>query len=120
VADAGVPRLVSGRPLAAATATARAGAAANATFPGRERAPAAGKARLRGSAVVFNNDLRHPAVLAQELASLDVLSGGRLDVALGAGWNKAEYDQIGLAFDRTAVRQARLADAIAVLKGAFG
>jgi len=80
---------------------------------------AAATERLRVSAFVLNNDLRHPAVLAQELASLDVLSGGRLDVAIGAGWNKPEYDQIGLAFDRTPVRQARLIEAVAVLKGAF-
>jgi probable F420-dependent oxidoreductase len=76
--------------------------------------------RLRVSAFVLNNDLRHPAVLAQELASLDVLSGGRLDIAIGAGWNRAEYEAIGVSFDPTPVRQARLAEAIAVLKGSFG
>ena len=76
--------------------------------------------RLRISAFVLNNDLRHPAVLAQDLASLDVLSGGRLDVAIGAGWNKPEYEAIGVSFDPTPVRQARLAEAIAVLKGCFG
>jgi len=76
--------------------------------------------RLRVSAFVLNNDLRHPAVLAQELASLDVLSGGRLDIAIGAGWNRAEYEAIGLSFDPTPIRQARLAEAIAVLKGCFG
>jgi probable F420-dependent oxidoreductase len=76
--------------------------------------------RLRVSAFVLNNDLRHPAVLAQDLASIDVLSGGRLDVAIGAGWNRAEYRAIGLRFDRTPIRQARLAEAIAVLKGCFG
>ncbi len=81
---------------------------------------AAATERLRIAAFVFNNDLRHPAVLAQDLASLDVLSGGRLDVAIGAGWNKPEYDAIGLPFDATPVRQARLIEAIAVLKGAFG
>ncbi|MDT4941175.1 MAG: hypothetical protein QOJ34_1264 [Pseudonocardiales bacterium] len=74
---------------------------------------------LRVAAFVFNNDLRHPAVLAQDLASIDVLSGGRLDVAIGAGWNKPEYDAIGLPFDRTPVRQARLAESITVLKGLF-
>ena len=47
---------------------------------------AAATTRLRIGSFVFNNDLRHPAVLAQDLASLDVLSGGRLDVAIGAGW----------------------------------
>jgi probable F420-dependent oxidoreductase len=71
------------------------------------------------SAFVLNNDLRHPAVLAQDLASIDVLSDGRLDIAIGAGWNKPEYDAIGLPFDRTPVRQARLAESIAVLKGLF-
>lgn len=76
--------------------------------------------RLRISAFVLNNDLRHPAVLAQDLASLDVLSGGRLDVAIGAGWNRPEYEAIGIPFDPTPVRQARLAEAVAVLKGCFG
>jgi probable F420-dependent oxidoreductase len=76
--------------------------------------------RLRVSGFVLNNDLRHPAVLAQELASIDVLSGGRLDVAIGAGWNRAEYEAIGVPFDRTPMRQARLAESIAVLKGCFG
>ena len=75
--------------------------------------------RLRVGGFVLNNDLRHPAVLAQDLASIDVLSGGRLDVAIGAGWNRAEYEAIGMAFDPTPVRQARLAEAIAVLKGCF-
>src|SRR5436305_1362922 len=75
--------------------------------------------KMRISAFVHNNDLRHPAVLAQELATLDVLSGGRLDVAIGAGWNEPEYRAIGLPFDAIGVRQARLAEAIAVLKGCF-
>ncbi|HET9614792.1 MAG TPA: TIGR03621 family F420-dependent LLM class oxidoreductase [Candidatus Limnocylindrales bacterium] len=76
--------------------------------------------RLRMGAFVHNNDLRHPAVLAQELATLDVLSGGRLDVAIGAGWNEPEYRAIGLSFDPVRVRQARLAEAITVIKGCFG
>jgi probable F420-dependent oxidoreductase len=75
--------------------------------------------RLRIGGFVLNNDLRHPAVLAQDLASLDVLSDGRLDVAIGAGWNRPEYEAIGIPFDPTPVRQARLAEAIAVLKGCF-
>ncbi len=72
---------------------------------------------LRVSAFVLNNDLRHPAVLAQDLASIDVLSGGRLDIAVGAGWNQPEYSAIGLPFDPTPVRQGRLAEAVTVLKG---
>jgi alkanesulfonate monooxygenase SsuD/methylene tetrahydromethanopterin reductase-like flavin-dependent oxidoreductase (luciferase family) len=57
---------------------------------------AAATDRLRICAFVFNNDLRHPAVLAQDLASVDVLSGGRLEVGIGAGWRKPEYDAIGV------------------------
>jgi probable F420-dependent oxidoreductase len=80
---------------------------------------AAATSTLRLSAFVLNNDLRHPAVLAQDLASLDVLSGGRVDVAIGAGWNKPEYDAIGLPFDPTPVRQARLEESITILKRMF-
>ena len=80
---------------------------------------AAATERLRIGGFVLNNDLRHPAVLAQDLASLDVLSEGRLDVAIGAGWNRAEYDAIGLAFDDGPTRVSRLEEAIAVLKGCF-
>ena len=76
--------------------------------------------RLRMSAFVFNNDFRHPAVLHQELASLDVLSDGRLDIGIGAGWRKVEYDGIGMGFDPVPVRSARLAEAVTVLKGLFG
>jgi len=81
---------------------------------------AAATERLRISAFVHNNDLRHPAVLAQDLATLDVLSNGRLDVAIGAGWNEPEYRAIGIPFDPIRIRQARLAEAVAVLKGCFG
>lgn len=81
---------------------------------------AAATDRLRVSGFVLNNDLRHPAVLAQDLATLDVLSEGRLDVAIGAGWNRAEYEAVGIGFDPARVRQARLAEAVAVLKGCFG
>jgi probable F420-dependent oxidoreductase len=78
---------------------------------------AAATSTLRVGAFVLNNDLRHPVVLAQDLAAIDGLSGGRLDIAIGAGWNKPEYDAIGLPFDATRVRQARLAESVAVLKG---
>jgi probable F420-dependent oxidoreductase len=81
---------------------------------------AAATDRLRVAPFVMNNDLRHPAVLAQDFATLDVLSGGRLDVAIGAGWNVPEYEAIGIPFDRHPVRVARLAEAITVLKGCFG
>jgi probable F420-dependent oxidoreductase len=76
--------------------------------------------RVRVMPFVVNNDLRHPALLAQDLATLDVLSGGRAEVAIGAGWNKPEYDALGLSFDPVGVRVARLAEAVRVLKGCFG
>jgi probable F420-dependent oxidoreductase len=76
--------------------------------------------RLRVGTFVSNVDLRHPAVLAQDFASLDVLSGGRVQIGIGAGWNRPEFDAIGLAFDPQPVRAARLGEAISVLKGCFG
>jgi probable F420-dependent oxidoreductase len=75
--------------------------------------------RLRLATFVLNNDLRHPAVLAQELATLDRLSGGRLEVGIGAGWNRPEYLSAGLAFDRSGTRIARLTESVAVLKALF-
>jgi probable F420-dependent oxidoreductase len=81
---------------------------------------AAATERLRITAFVHNNDLRHPAVLAKDLATLDVYSGGRLDVAIGAGWNKPEYDAIGLTFDPIGTRVSRLTESVAILKGCFG
>lgn len=56
---------------------------------------AAATERLRVGTFVLNVCLRHPAVLAQDLATLDALSGGRLEIGLGAGWNKPEHDAIG-------------------------
>jgi len=80
---------------------------------------AAATERLRVGTFVINICLRHPAVLAQELATLDALSGGRLEIGLGAGYNKAEYDAIGIPFEPVGVRIKRLTEAIAVLKGCF-
>lgn len=76
--------------------------------------------RLTIGTFVLNSGLRHPAVLAQDLATLDVLSGGRLWVGIGAGWNRPEHDAIGLPFDRPAARFARLGEALDVLDGCFG
>ncbi len=59
-------------------------------------------------------------MLAQDLASLDVLSGGRLEIGIGAGWNAPEYRAIGLPFEAVGTRVARLEEAVAVLKGSFG
>jgi alkanesulfonate monooxygenase SsuD/methylene tetrahydromethanopterin reductase-like flavin-dependent oxidoreductase (luciferase family) len=75
--------------------------------------------RLRVGTFVLNVCLRHPAVLAQDLATLDALSGGHLEIGLGAGWNKPEHDAIGIPFEPAGDRIGRLAEAIAVLKGCF-
>lgn len=75
--------------------------------------------RIRLCPLVFNNDLRHPAVLAQELATLDVLSEGRLVVGIGAGWNEPEYRSIDLAFDPPAIRISRMVEAVAILRALF-
>ncbi len=80
---------------------------------------AAATTTLRVGTFVLNNDLRHPAVLAQDLTSIDVLSGGRLDVAIGAGWRREEYVAIGLPFDEGPVRVSRLEEAVRVLKACF-
>jgi probable F420-dependent oxidoreductase len=75
---------------------------------------------LRLTQTVLNQDFRHPAVLAKELATLDVLSGGRLEVGLGAGWMRSEYEQIGMRFDPAPVRIERLEEVAIILKGLFG
>ena len=75
---------------------------------------------LRLGSFVLNNDLRHPAQLVSELATLDLLSSGRLEVGLGAGWNRAEYDQSGITFDPVGTRIERLEESVTVLKGLFG
>ena len=72
---------------------------------------------LRIGTLVIGNDFRHPTVLAKEAATLDLLSGGRLELGLGAGWMRAEYDRAGLPYDRNGVRVDRLEESIAVLKG---
>ena len=82
-------------------------------------AMAAATTRLRVGTFVLNNEFRHPAVLAQDLATIDVLSGGRLEVGIGAGWNRPEFDHLGLPFDPVPARVARLVEAVAVLKGCF-
>ncbi len=83
-------------------------------------AAAAATEKLRVGTFVFNNNLRHPAVLAQEHATVDRLSGGRLEIGLGAGWNRPEHDAIGIPFESVGTRVAKLTEAIQVFKGCFG
>ena len=71
---------------------------------------------LKVAPIVFNTDLRHPAVLARELASIDVLSEGRLEVGLGAGYNPLDYRRSGIAMDQPGVRVDRLIEHATVLR----
>ena len=75
--------------------------------------------RLRIGSLLFDNDFRHPAVLAKAAASLDVLSGGRLELGIGAGWLKEEYDQTGIPFDPPGVRIERMVEAVHLIKRIF-
>ncbi len=73
--------------------------------------------RLQASIMVANQDLRHPAVLAREVTTLDRLSGGRIELGLGAGHVEQEYAWAGLSFDVVGQRVGRLAEYAAVVRG---
>jgi probable F420-dependent oxidoreductase len=71
---------------------------------------------IRLGTLVLNNDLRHPVLLAQELATLDHLSDGRLEVGIGAGHSFTEYRALGLTFDPPRIRKERLAESVEILR----
>ena len=75
---------------------------------------------LRVGTLVLCNDYRHPVVLSKELATLDRISDGRLEIGIGAGWMTTDYEQAGLPKDRPGVRIERLAEAVTVMEGCFG
>ncbi|MDP1818379.1 MAG: TIGR03621 family F420-dependent LLM class oxidoreductase [Acidimicrobiales bacterium] len=72
---------------------------------------------LRIGTMVLANDFRHPVVLAKEAATVDLLSGGRFELGLGAGWMTTDYAETGIPLDRPGVRINRLAEAIEVVRG---
>lgn len=74
---------------------------------------------LRVGSMVLDNDYRHPVLLAKEAATLDLLSEGRFELGIGAGWLRSEYEQAGIPFDSAGTRVSRLEEAIHVLKGLF-
>ncbi len=74
---------------------------------------------LRVGTLVFDNDYKHPVVLAKELATIDLLSDGRLEVGIGAGWMLADYDAAGMPYDPPGVRVDRFVEGVAVMKGLF-
>jgi len=75
--------------------------------------------KLRIGSLVLDNDYRHPVVLAKEAATLDLLSDGRLDFGLGAGWLVSDYEQAGLPYDPAAIRIDRLEEALTIIKRLF-
>ena len=74
---------------------------------------------LRIGALVWDNDYKHPAVLAKELATMDVLSDGRLELGIGAGWMISDYEQMGIPYDAAKVRIDRFVEGLKVIKGAM-
>jgi probable F420-dependent oxidoreductase len=74
---------------------------------------------LNVGALVLDCDFRHPAVLARELATIDQLSEGRLEVGLGAGWKRLDYERSGIPMDPPKVRVDRMIEHTRVLKGLF-
>jgi probable F420-dependent oxidoreductase len=75
--------------------------------------------RLRLGTMVIANDFRHPTMLAKEAATLDVLSNGRFELGIGAGWLRTEYDRAGLSFDQNGLRIDRLEESLQILRACF-
>lgn len=75
---------------------------------------------IRIGCTVFANDFKHPVVLAQEAAMIDMLSEGRFEFGIGAGWLKDEYERAGIPFDPPGVRIARMVEGLHVIKGLWG
>lgn len=89
--------------------------------PGPAMAAAAtATSSLRLAPLVWCNDFRHPVVLAKEVATLDLLSGGRVELGLGAGWMKSDYEESGMQMDSAGVRIERMAEAVQVLRALLG
>lgn len=81
---------------------------------------AASTSRIQLQPTVLANDFRHPALLAKQSATLNLLSGGRFALGMGAGWYGPDFTAAGIPFKRPSVRIARLEEAIAVIRGLHG
>jgi F420-dependent oxidoreductase-like protein len=73
--------------------------------------------RVRCGSLVYSVGYRHPAVLANAIATIDQLSGGRVTLGLGAGWHQGEYDAYGIPFPSPGVRLRQLDEAIQCIRG---
>jgi probable F420-dependent oxidoreductase len=75
--------------------------------------------QLRVGTFVLDNDFRHPAALAKEAATVDLLTEGRFELGLGAGWNPADYRKTGLTFEAAGTRVGKLEEALQIVKAFF-
>lgn len=82
-------------------------------------AAAAVTSRIRLGALVFANDYRHPLLLAREMATLDQVSGGRLELGIGAGWNTSDYRQLGMPYERAGLRIERMQESLQLMRRLF-
>lgn len=71
---------------------------------------------IRLGTFVIDNDFRHPLLLAQEAATVDLLTNGRLELGIGAGWMGRDYERLGIEFEAPQTRLQRLQEAVAILK----
>jgi probable F420-dependent oxidoreductase len=83
-------------------------------------AAAAATTHLKVGALVHDNDYKHPVVLAKEAATVDLLSDGRLELGIGAGWMNTDYEQSGIPKEPAGVRIDRLEEALDIIEGLFG
>src|SRR5438093_12546189 len=79
-------------------------------------AAAAATTTLRVGSFVFDNDYRNPVMLAKEATTLDLLSGGRLEFGIGAGWSRPDSQQLGIPYDAPNVRVDRMEEAVVLMK----
>jgi probable F420-dependent oxidoreductase len=71
---------------------------------------------LRVGTLVLDNDFRYPVVLAKEAATLDVLTGGRFEFGIGAGWMTTDYEQSGIPMEAPSVRIGRLEESLEIMR----
>ena len=76
--------------------------------------------KLRLGSLVFGNDFRHPVILAREAATIDLLSNGRLELGIGTGYAREDYECTGITFDAAGVRVSRFEEAVQIIKRLFG
>jgi probable F420-dependent oxidoreductase len=77
---------------------------------------AAATERLHVGTLVFDNDYRHPVMLAKSIATLDLATGGRVEFGLGAGWKRSDYDETGMTYDSPGVRIDRMIESLAIMR----